>query len=178
MEPETTVQSLIKKHPKHTIIINNTFINRSPTEQDEFLAKFSPTFYKQNPNVVLVRDALPSVTENDKNHMKTLTEGAREKHSKPEVDSYNPPADVEKLNFVWDEPNDKSVDEGVPLGSIITGILWLVLILFWLLLYLKVVNVYHPLPKAIPKPEPTNFELCLMVIRTLRRFIIELWRFW
>ncbi|KAG4080026.1 hypothetical protein HA402_006338 [Bradysia odoriphaga] len=179
MKPES-VQGLINKHPKHTIIINNTFINRPPTEQDEFLAKFSPTFYSQNPNVVSVRDVLPSVTENDTNHIKPLADGVQEEISKPEADRENPSPNVENSNVACDDPNDRSpsVDESLPLGSIITAILWLVLILFWLLLYLKVVNVYHPLPKVMPKPEPTNFELCLLIIRKLRSFIFDLWRFW
>ncbi|XP_037029596.1 uncharacterized protein LOC119069609 isoform X2 [Bradysia coprophila] len=99
MKPEL-VQGLISKHPKHTIIINNTFINRSPTDQDEFLAKFSPTFYSQNPNVVSVRDVIPSVTENDNNHMKPLTDGVQEEILKPEVDRETPSPNVENSKIV------------------------------------------------------------------------------
>lgn len=179
MKPEL-VQGLIHKHPKHTIIINNTFINRSPTEQDEFLAKFSPTFYSQNPNVVLARDAVTTLNDNDRNQMKPLTDVLQEETSKTKADSDSPSSNVDELNIDWDGSNEKSpsIHESVPMGSIITAILWFVLILFWFLLYLKVVSVYHPLRKAAPKPMPTNFELCLMIIRKFGSFIMDLWRLW
>lgn len=74
--------------------------------------------------------------------------------------------DVEDSTFV-NELNSQStaIDENIPVASIITAILWIVLILFWFLLYLKVLKVYNPLPKVLPKPEPTNYELCLMIFR-------------
>lgn len=174
-KPES-IQSLINKHPKHTIIINNTFINR-PTEQDEFLAKFSPAFYNKNQTTVgLVRDILPSATEH-------LTESPHDaislQKTLTDVQSNNC-TDNKDLNFVNDLDDDTSsipFDGNAPFASIVTAILWIILILFWFMLYLKVLSVYNPLPRAIPEPKPTNYELCLLFFRRFGFYIGQLWKF-
>lgn len=173
--PES-IQGLITKHPKHTIIINNTFINRPSADQDEFLAKFSPTFYNRNPNIGSVRDVSEHFFPDD---IVTSTRNRFDQMSDEKLHtdvSSNDSNDNGDLNYIT-ELSSKSIDESVPLGSIITAILWIFLILFWFLLYLKVLNVYNPLPKAIPEPKPTNYELCLMICRKFGIFISQLWKF-
>lgn len=156
-KPES-VHNLIKKHPKHTIIINNTFINRPPTEQDEFLAKFSPNFYAQNPNIS-IRDGLPSVAESI-----CLNE------SNSQSDEHKAHTDSVNENFVVEKSS-------VPIGSIVVAVLWIILILFWFLLYLKVLTVYRPSPKVIPQSEPSNFEWCLMYLKKIGMIVRNLWKF-
>lgn len=149
-----SVQSLMHKFPKHTFIINNTYINRTLTEQDEFLAKLSPNFFAKCPND------------------KTLVV-EHEPHIKEPIDTVCKNLALEHIN---DEKLSTAVDTGAPIGSIVTGVLWIVLILFWFLLYMKVLSVYSPLPK-IPPPEPSNFELFLMFFRKFGIFIGKLWKF-
>lgn len=163
-------QNLVQKHPKHTIIINNTFINRPTAEQDEFLTKFSPTFYKNNPKVESVSDVLPLVTERIcHNAFESITENGQDAIPDQETHTDIQTKDCTDIDesTIVNELNSQSItgDKNIPLGSIITAILWIILILFWFLLYLKVLKVYNPLPKALPKPEPTNYELCLMIFK-------------
>lgn len=162
-------QGLISEHPKHpTIIINNTFINRSPTEQDRFLTNFSPTFYAKNANIGLVQEISPSVTERIGNDdFQTFI--AANAHARIQSKDAT---DIEELT-----DDSISMDKNVPLASIITAIVWIVLILFWFLLYLKVLNVYSPLPKVIPTPEPTNYELCLRAVRKLEIIVGQILKF-
>lgn len=159
------------------IIFNNTFIRRPTTEQDDFLTKFPPTFYTKNANIKLLQDILPLVTEHIRNDdFQTFTE----KRQDAIVDKNTPvdrqskaESECENSDFV-NERNHNSI----PIGAIVTAILWIVLIFFWFLLYLKVLNVYNPLPKVIPTPEPTNYELCLRFFRRLGTIMGQWWKFW
>jgi len=169
-------ESFLNKHP--TIIINNTFINRNETEQGDFLRKFSPAFFNKNMNVPSICDAIPTVIEEMKNdHLKVNENREHENNCKQK-----PNENVEGIIFTdIEDTNDTSAtissDKNVPIGAIITAILWVILILFWFLLYLKVLNVYSPLPKVIPKPKPTNYELCLILLRKFGMIIGQLWKF-
>lgn len=160
-----------------TIIINNTFINRNETEQDEFLRKLTPAIFNKNKTVQSICDAIPSAIEQIKNDHLEVTENRE--HDNCKEKTYD---NVQGIIFTdIEDTNDInttiSSDKNVPIGSIITGILWIFLILFWFLLYLKVLNVYNPLPKVIPKPKPTNYELCLIFFRKFGKIIGRLWKF-
>lgn len=163
-------QNRINKQP--TIIINNTFINRPGTEQNEFLTKFSPTFCNKNAIVQSIRDMIPSVTD-----IETFTEGRHDRSKESSYEDIHAKilTDIKDMN----ELNKSfSRDKNIPVGAIITAVLWIILILFWFLLYLKVLNVYNPSTKNnIPKPQPTNYELCLMFFRKFGIVFGRLWQF-
>lgn len=170
--------SFLNRNKQPTIIINNTFINRNETEQDEFIRKLSPAIFNQNKNVLSICKAIPSIIGQIKNEPPNVYENREQEYSKEKTNDTvhgNIFNDIEDTNDI--STTISSRDKNVPLGSIITGILWIVLILFWFLLYLKVLNVYNPLPKVVPKPKPTNYELCLIFFRRVGMIIGRLWKF-
>lgn len=153
---------------KPTIIINN-FINQTDMKDNEFLKRFSNNVHS---NVQPICDIVEEIVKSTKNVDIVL-------NSESSVDQ-KPQEDVE--NEILTDNGDVVDNEfvrGVPIASVITGILWILLILFWLLLYFKVLNVflYKPLPKVLPKTEPTNYESCLMLLRKIGIILAQMWKF-
>lgn len=175
---QETFHNLLNKHnQKHTIIINNTFINRPTTEQSDFMSKFSPTYYSLNPKAEPPHDILPLVTESICNG--DMAENIEISEQKMPNIQPKPCPDIDDSNSLDEALNDEciSLDKNIPFGSIIIAIMWIILVFFWFLMYLKVISVYNPVQKVIPKPEPTNYEVFLMIFSKFSVLFRWLWKF-